>query len=250
MSYTDRDRLAAYEYLNDLTSTPYMCKWDGDVLTMITMPGVTVADIQAVTDGQVDAYRAGIGYPDPVVIVPGLTTNGTPDGKTYRLAVVDGELIVATNSASPQRPWSTQSAEFVRRALAAKASRAAVTYAARTMIRAEDLTTNEVQELVSMLPAWATVTAYAIGDVVSYDGKVWECVQAHTSQADWTPSTIPALWKARSPSDSVIMPWVQPTGAHDAYAVDAIVTYGGKTWRNTSPANVYAPGVYGWVEVL
>lgn len=43
--------------------------------------------------------------------------------------------------------------------------------------------------------------------------------------------------------------WVQPQGAHDAYAVDAAVTYAGKGWRNLTPANVFAPGVSGWREL-
>lgn len=42
------------------------------------------------------------------------------------------------------------------------------------------------------------------------------------------------------------VPWVQPTGAHDAYSADAVVSHGGKAWRNLTPANVWAPGVTGW----
>lgn len=43
--------------------------------------------------------------------------------------------------------------------------------------------------------------------------------------------------------------WRQPTGAHDAYPLDATVTFGGKTWTNLTPANVWTPGVSGWAEV-
>lgn len=45
-------------------------------------------------------------------------------------------------------------------------------------------------------------------------------------------------------------PWVQPTGAHDAYPLGATVTHGGKTWANLTPANVWQPGVSGWREVV
>ena len=38
-------------------------------------------------------------------------------------------------------------------------------------------------------------------------------------------------------------PWVQPTGAHDAYAKGITVTHGGKTWESLTPANVWTPGV-------
>lgn len=44
--------------------------------------------------------------------------------------------------------------------------------------------------------------------------------------------------------------WTQPTGAHDAYALGATVTHGGKTWESLTPANVWAPGVSGWREVV
>lgn len=41
--------------------------------------------------------------------------------------------------------------------------------------------------------------------------------------------------------------WSQPQGAHDAYPEGAIVTHDGQTWRSTIPANVWPPGVHGWV---
>ena len=41
---------------------------------------------------------------------------------------------------------------------------------------------------------WATATAYNIGDVVTYSGSTYECIQAHTSQPAWTPPAVPALW--------------------------------------------------------
>ena len=44
--------------------------------------------------------------------------------------------------------------------------------------------------------------------------------------------------------------WIQPTGAHDAYALGAKVTRNGKTWASLTPANVLAPGVSGWREVV
>ena len=36
--------------------------------------------------------------------------------------------------------------------------------------------------------------AYSVGDVASYDGVLYRVVQAHRSQADWTPDKTPALW--------------------------------------------------------
>jgi len=41
---------------------------------------------------------------------------------------------------------------------------------------------------------WTDWTAYAAGAVVTYGGAVYQCAQAHTSQPDWTPAGVPALW--------------------------------------------------------
>lgn len=42
-------------------------------------------------------------------------------------------------------------------------------------------------------------------------------------------------------------PWVQPLGAHDAYPLGAKVTHKGQVWTSTTAANIWEPGVYGWV---
>lgn len=42
--------------------------------------------------------------------------------------------------------------------------------------------------------------------------------------------------------------WVQPTGAHDAYAVDARVSHKGKKWVSLVAVNVWEPGVANWRE--
>jgi hypothetical protein len=42
---------------------------------------------------------------------------------------------------------------------------------------------------------WVTNHAYKVGDVVTYAGLSYRCLQAHTSQPDWTPPAVPALWQ-------------------------------------------------------
>lgn len=42
--------------------------------------------------------------------------------------------------------------------------------------------------------SWAPNTAYKVGDIVSYNGKNYKCIQAHTSLVGWEPSNVPALW--------------------------------------------------------
>lgn len=42
---------------------------------------------------------------------------------------------------------------------------------------------------------WAVGVAYKVGDMVTYQSKQYRCLQAHTSQAGWTPTAVPALWQ-------------------------------------------------------
>ena len=97
---------------------------------------------------------------------------------------------------------------------------------------------------VELFPMWTIGRAYAVDDRVQYGGILYKCVQAHTSQADWTPDATPALWVVVSIDE--YPEWVQPTGAHDAYNIGDKVTHNGKTWVSDVDNNVWEPGVYGW----
>lgn len=55
---------------------------------------------------------------------------------------------------------------------------------------------------------------------------------------------------ALAPQPTTGEAWVQPTGAHDAYAKDSEVTHLGKTWVSLTPFNVWVPGESGWREVV
>lgn len=56
------------------------------------------------------------------------------------------------------------------------------------------LTDEDALEAVELFPAWAADTAYALDVRVRYGDKLYKCVQAHTSQDQWTPDVTPALW--------------------------------------------------------
>ena len=100
---------------------------------------------------------------------------------------------------------------------------------------------------VELFPMWAIGRAYAVDDRVQYGGILYKCVQAHTSQADWTPDITPALWVAVSIEE--YPEWVQPTGAHDAYNIGDKVTYKGNHYVCDINGNVYAPDVVGWTLI-
>lgn len=103
--------------------------------------------------------------------------------------------------------------------------------------------------------AWASGNEYNSGDVVSYKNSLYKVVQSHTSQSDWTPDVVPALFTRvyegayQEDGQTEIQEWVQPTGAHDAYQTDDVVTHNGSIWKSTVDNNVWEPSVYGWDEV-
>ena len=106
---------------------------------------------------------------------------------------------------------------------------------------------------VEMFPAWATTEDYSANVRVRYDGKLYKCVQAHTSQADWEPDKTPALWtEVAKPGEIPV--WRQPTGAQDAYSKGDRVWFpekDTKVYESLIDANVYSPEAYpaGWKEI-
>lgn len=105
-----------------------------------------------------------------------------------------------------------------------------------------------IQKLVEVKsrPDWKVGMAVAIGDVYAFtDKNLYRCVQAHTTQSDWIPPITPALWVKFYDPESGPQPWVQPAGAHDAYALGAQVTHNGHLWESLIDANVWEPGTAG-----
>lgn len=110
------------------------------------------------------------------------------------------------------------------------------------------LTDEDALEGIELFPLWAADTAYALDVRVRFEGKLYKCVQAHTSQEDWTPDITPALW-ADVAEPHTIPVWRQPTGAQDAYMKDDFVRYpdaDSPIYICLSDYNVYAPDVWGW----
>ena len=110
------------------------------------------------------------------------------------------------------------------------------------------LTDEDALQAVELYPAWQAGTAYTVDERIRYNSTLYRCVQAHTSQADWTPDATPALWTVVSLDEWP--EWVQPTGAQDAYAKGDKVSHNGKHWISEVDGNVWEPGIYGnlWSE--
>ena len=109
----------------------------------------------------------------------------------------------------------------------------------------------EEQETFSFLfPAWRPDIDVLVDEKRQHEGLLYKCLQAHRTQSDWLPNNTPALW-ARVSAPGVIDVWMQPAGGHDAYNTGDKVIWpeGGPIWESTIDANVWEPGVHGWIQV-
>lgn len=121
----------------------------------------------------------------------------------------------------------------------------------------QTLTDEQAMEVATVYPAWAAGITYKAQEMVTYgvnevgDPQLYRCVQAHTSQDDWTPDVTPALWSAIGLAPDDVPIWSQPTGAHDAYNIGDRVHYPGASdpiYESLIDGNVYSPDAYpaGW----
>ena len=121
-------------------------------------------------------------------------------------------------------------------------------------ILSTELTDEEKDMFINLFDLWEPNTAYSRGDKLVYEGLAYEVIQAHTSQSDWLPSELPALYKmfyqTSTDDGTVVIPeWKQPLGAHDAYNTGDLVFHDGQAWESDVDGNIWEPGVYGWSKV-
>ena len=64
----------------------------------------------------------------------------------------------------------------------------------RQQINGLSVDDNTALRMLEFYPEWAAGQAYPSGYKVQRGGKLWRCVQAHTSQAGWEPENAAALW--------------------------------------------------------
>lgn len=129
---------------------------------------------------------------------------------------------------------------------AQKAAPALASLAFVTLAEAGQIDDAAATENVGQFAEWTYPADYAVGNIRRYAGALYRCVQAHTSQSDWTPPAAASLWtKVGDPAEEW-PEWAQPVGAHDAYELGAKVAHNGVKWVSTAAANVWEPGVYGW----
>ena len=117
-------------------------------------------------------------------------------------------------------------------------------------IAAGIMSADEIIRDRAVLRAWRP-GSYAVGDVRVHKGAPWRCCQAHDSTADpsWEPGAVAALWAPYHATEARnALPYVAPTGAHDAYRKGEVMVWKGEVYRSQMDALVYDPEAYpaGW----
>lgn len=116
----------------------------------------------------------------------------------------------------------------------------------KAMTVTTSLTEEEAVAATCMYPHWSgDGVAYAKGQRVQYDGTLYTVLQAHTSQAGWTPTGAVSLFaKVLIPDPSVVPEWEQPDSTNPYMKGDK-VKHNGKVWVSLVDNNVWEPGVTG-----
>lgn len=117
----------------------------------------------------------------------------------------------------------------------------------------ESATDEQALNSIVLYPQWKADVNYTVGQRVLYNSVLYKVLQAHTSQADWTPVNAPSLFaQILIPDENVIPEWVQPDSTNPYMKGDK-VTHNGITYESLIDNNVWEPGVIGteslWVVV-
>ena len=95
--------------------------------------------------------------------------------------------------------------------------------------------------------------AYEVGKRVLYNDILYKVIQAHTSQAEWTPIAAPSLFAKviNETIDGSIPEFEQPDSTNPYMKGDRVI-FNGKVYESLIDNNVYSPSDYpaGWKEII
>lgn len=109
----------------------------------------------------------------------------------------------------------------------------------------------------SVFPLWQVEVAYEVGFKVRHNDILYKVLQAHTSQADWTPDVAVSLFAKvivgeldPGTGEQVVLDWIQPDSTNPYMKGDRVI-FEGVVYESTMDNNIWAPDVYpqGWSVV-
>ena len=94
--------------------------------------------------------------------------------------------------------------------------------------------------------------AYEVGKRIMFEGVLYKVIQAHTSQAGWTPIAAPSLFAKviNETIDGSIPEFEQPDSTNPYMKGDKVM-FNGKVYESLIDNNLYSPEAYpaGWKEI-
>lgn len=129
-----------------------------------------------------------------------------------------------------------------------------------TFVLSKDLSKEQKENILNQYKPYQIGKNYEENEKFTYKDKVYEVIQAHTSQTTWLPEATPALYmeylnveiqNQDGSKTEVVKEFKQPTGAHDAYNKGDKVLFKGKIYKSKIDANTFSPEQFadGWEEV-
>ena len=110
------------------------------------------------------------------------------------------------------------------------------------------LSDEDALEAVDLFANWQPNKAYVKDERVKYEGILYKCLQAHTSQDAWTPVAAPSLWaKVLIPDENEIPEWEQPNSTNPYMIGDKII-FEDHIYESVIDNNIWSPAAYpaGW----
>ena len=125
------------------------------------------------------------------------------------------------------------------------------------IVAIREIATDEMAlEVPAIYPKWREGVNYEAGERVLHDDVLYKVLQAHASQAGWTPDATPSLFaKVLIPDANAIPEWEQPESTN-GYMTGDKVTHDGKVYESGIDHNTHEPteqnvalGIWKVVEV-
>lgn len=130
--------------------------------------------------------------------------------------------------------------------------------ALQKMVKTLPLTDSEAMEVADLYESWKhkldSKQLATVGERLTYgvndngETQLYEVLQEHQPQADWTPDIVPSMYKKIGFDENGILIWTQPLCSDDAFDLGDTVSFEGELWDSTVDGNVWQPGIYGWAK--
>lgn len=118
--------------------------------------------------------------------------------------------------------------------------------ATRKLIRVDELSEDELLDLINLYDNYQVDKQYKVDDIFEYEGKLYKVIQEHISQDDWIPADLPALYRPLMP-DNVVAEWDfdRDLAANPIQPGERVIWTDGKVYESIHPTpHAWSPADY------